>query len=500
MARGYISTLVCAAICGLSATLSLMPNLGCGTSGNSQTKNPPPLLRRLSADQFSNTTSQHATEVEPSIAGFGSTLVAAFQMGRFFDGGASGIGFATSNDNGANWQDGLLPGMTVFAGGIYNGVSDPSVAYDQAHGTWLIGSLAIFGTTDRAVVSRSQDGLNWNDPIAVSKTRDVDKPWITCDNSQSSPYYGHCYMAWDDPSMNGLIWVSTSADGGQNWSPASTAGDSATGIGGVPVVQPNGTVIVPASDDSGERMIAFTSGDGGLTWSSTVIISSISDHLVAGNLRNLALPMSAIDATGLVYVVWPDCRFRTACSSNDIIMSTSSDGITWTQPVQLPIEAVSSTVDHFLPAIAVDPVTGGGSAHLALVYHYYPTANCTELTCSLNIAYVTSQDSGASWSAPTVLAGPITLDWLANTNLGRMVGDYIGVTYSSENSFPAIAVARRTTTAAFDEAIYTTTDPLIQRLAVAAVGREQPVQRAHSDHPPRQFYDLEGRYPRKPLY
>lgn len=103
-------------------------------------------------------------------------------------------------------------------------------------------------------------------------------------------------------------------------------------------------------------------------------------------------------------------------------------------------------------------------------------------------------------SALSVLAGPIALDWLANPKLGRTVGDYIGVIYSSENAFPAIAVARPTTAAAFDEAIYTTTNPLIQGPAVAAVGRAQLVQRTHSDHPPRQFYDLEVRYPRKPRH
>ena len=90
------------------------------------------------------------------------------------------------------------------------------------------------------------------------------------------------------------------------------------------------------------------------------------------------------------------------------------------------------------------------------------------------------------------------VDRLANTKLGRKVGDYIGVTFSSGKAFSAVAVPRPTTAAACDEAIYTTTNPLIQDPVVAAVGREQLVQRAHSDHPPRQFYDLEGRYPRNP--
>jgi len=488
-------------VAGVHAGLLLVATLSCGSGANlggGSPNNPPPLLRRLSTDTFLNDTSQHATEVEPSIAAFGSTLVSVFQLGRFFDGGASDIGFATSIDNGVSWQTGVLSGITVFAGGTYNAVSDPSVAYDRAHATWLIASLATLNS-DMVLVSRSQDGLNWSGPVTVSTTPDADKDWITCDNSQTSPHYGHCYVEWDDPSTNGLFWISTSTDGGQTWSRAANTGNLATGLGGVPVVQPNGTVVVPASDDAGGQMIAFISTDGGSTWSSSTIISPISDHFVAGNLRNDALPMSALDAAGVVYVVWPDCRFRTACTSNDIVLSTSSDGMTWTSPVRIPIDAVSSTADHFLPAIAVDPSTAGSSAHLTLVYHEYSDAACAELTCALSVAYVTSQDGGTNWSAPSQLAGPMSLDWLANTKLGRMVGDYVGAAYSSSNAFPAIAVARPNNLTVFDEATYSTTNPLIQARAVAAVERTQPRPGARSDHPPRRYYDLEHRYPRKPV-
>ena len=82
--------------------------------------------------------------------------------------------------------------------------------------------------------------------------------------------------------------------------------------------------------------------------------------------------MSAIDANGQVYVVWPDCRFRSGCSSNDIVMSTSTDGVKWSDPQRIPIDAVTSTVDHFLPSIAIDPSTAGSTAHLALVLSLLP--------------------------------------------------------------------------------------------------------------------------------
>src|SRR5262249_41162071 len=74
-------------------------------------------LTQISSDRFSNGTSQHATEVEPDTFASGSTIVSAFQVGRFFNGGATDIGFATSTDGGINWSTpGFLPGLTATAG------------------------------------------------------------------------------------------------------------------------------------------------------------------------------------------------------------------------------------------------------------------------------------------------------------------------------------------------------------------------------------------------
>src|SRR6185312_9376023 len=70
-----------------------------------------PLLR-LSKDPFTNSSSQHKTQVEPDTFTFGSTIISVFQSGRFFDGGSSDIGWATSTDNGKTWTHGFLPGTT----------------------------------------------------------------------------------------------------------------------------------------------------------------------------------------------------------------------------------------------------------------------------------------------------------------------------------------------------------------------------------------------------
>jgi len=67
-------------------------------------------LLQVSSDPYTNSTSQHRTEVEPDTFSFGSTIVSAFQVGRFFNGGASNIGFATSSNGGKAWTSGDATG------------------------------------------------------------------------------------------------------------------------------------------------------------------------------------------------------------------------------------------------------------------------------------------------------------------------------------------------------------------------------------------------------
>src|SRR6266536_4664433 len=101
-------------------------------------------LTQVSTDPFTNANSQHRTEVEPDTFQFGSTIVAAFQVGRIFGGASADIGFAVSNNNGTTWSSGFLPGITVNrGGGPFRAASDAAVAFDARHNVWLISSLAI---------------------------------------------------------------------------------------------------------------------------------------------------------------------------------------------------------------------------------------------------------------------------------------------------------------------------------------------------------------------
>jgi hypothetical protein len=415
-------------------------------------------LTQVSTDPFTNTTSQHRTEVEPDTFSAGSTIVSAFQVGRFFDGGASGAGFATSTNGGSTWTHGFLPGITKFQGdGPYDRTSDEAVAFDAKHNTWMISSLALTdsgGVTGAAVVtSRSTDGgLTWTNPVTTATGGSLDKNWIACDNTPTSPFYGNCYTEFDDNGAGNVVELATSSNGGASWTVHST---NATGLGGQPVVRPNGTVLVPYLSNSGQ-IRSFRSTNGGSSWNATVLISTAQDHTVAGNLRTETLPSAEIDAAGTAYVVWQDCRFQSGCPANDIVMSKSTSETTWG-----PVTRITSDGgDHFIPGIGVDATTSGSTAKLGLTYYRYPTANCTASTCQLTAGYTSSANGGSTWSTPTQLAGPMTLSWIADTSQGRMVGDYISTSITGGRAWPAIEVGNAPSGSTFDEATYEPTGGL----------------------------------------
>jgi len=440
---------------------------GGGQPGNPVGSN----LVQISSDGFTVAPGQHATEVEPHMLSNGTTLVAAFQVGRLpkspgVGGGGTDIGWATSVDGGATWTHGTLPGMTTGEGsGIYDAASDPAVAYDAKHGIWMIASLPLSATLQvpAVVVSQSSDGVHWGNPIAADASApSSDKNWIVCDSWPTSPHYGNCYLEWDDPINQDEIVMSTSSDGGSTWGvPAVTSG-AANGIGGQPLVQPNGNVIVPIESTVNPEMIAYQSTDGGASWTAPVSISTIQYHADAGGIRSGPLPSAATDATGTVWVVWEDCRFRNSCSTNDLVYSTSSDGVNWSAVTRIPIDDTSSTVDHFIPGIGIDPLTSGATAHVALHYYYYSQSSCTVSTCQLFVGYLSSANGGSTWSTPTTLtAAPMQLGWLPTSQNGLMVGDYIATSFVNGVPFGAFAVAQQTSggdkggTLTFSEAIYT---------------------------------------------
>jgi hypothetical protein len=127
----------------------------------------------------------------------------------------------------------------------------------------------------------------------------------------------------------------------------------------------------------------------------------------------------------------------------------------------VPIDPVTSGADHFIPGLAVDRRTSGAGAHLALTYYFYPDATCTG-GCQLSVGYISSPDGGRHWGDALQLAGPMSLNDIADTSQGRMVGDYISTSFNASGSAATVFAVGRPHTPAqpFDEAMYAPSTPL----------------------------------------
>ncbi len=421
---------------------------------------------QLSRDTLPLDRAQHETQVEPDSLAVGRTIVVALQSGRFEDGGASAVNWATSTDAGGTWRTGFLPGLSTSAtpGGRFDRVSDPVVAYDANRRLWLIATLGLDDGGVALLVSRSADALRWDPPIvaAVGPAESLDKEWLTCDNGAASPFRGRCYLAYLD-ARSGRIAVQRSDDAGATWSSA-VEPEPVSGLGSIvngayPIVRPDGSLVVAFTAFNAfgtlgvDDIVAMASGDGGITFGDPVIVA----QAIAGEFFGIRAPLLVsgdVDASGTVYLAWSDCRFRPECSGSDIVVARSQVPGTWERPRRVP-PGPTGDVDHFIPGLAVQP----GAEGLAVVYHSFrQQAGCVlELCPGIDVWLARSPDGGRTWSRRRLNAESMPLAWIANTGTGRMLADYVSTSWAGGRPVPVFALATEPSAGLFRQAIFATT-------------------------------------------
>lgn len=235
----------------------------------------------------------------------------------------------------------------AMLGGAANGDNGVFVASTTASGTAFNTAIPVSTNTkasaifnDKEWIAIDRTGGTFNNRIYVSWTK---------------------FTNLGLPGQTSNILLSFSQDKGITWSAPILVSPSTNTQGSQVAVGPNGEVYVSWSDVSSTIKFAKSS-DGGATFSVPQTVTGVTSvgKIVNGGFRMDNFPRMAVDTTlganrGNIYIVWNDKRLGTP----KIFFTRSTDGgITWNTPNAVVNE---TDKDQLQPALAVD---ANGIIHL----------------------------------------------------------------------------------------------------------------------------------------
>jgi hypothetical protein len=285
---------------------------------------------------------------------------------------------------------------------------------DDGAGHWVcVWCMGVGSGQDRdfdILVTRSDDnGDAWTAPAILDPFADAPPeqefeddfhPFVVTDG------VGHWVATWYTHDNHGGtigddtdILVSVSTNGGATWTPSvplNTDAETDTISDNTPVIATDGQglwvaiwnrVLTPEADTD---LVISHSLDNGETWSAPVLFhpSMASDPGYNG------MPWLATDKAGHWVLVWTseDPLGGTIGTDQDILVSCSTNGLTWTDPAPLNSDAATSNgLEDRQPRLAWD---GAGRWLAVWYYGEWP---------EYDIKFSYSDDHGATWSAAQYL-------------------------------------------------------------------------------------------------
>jgi hypothetical protein len=333
-------------------------------------------VRVNNPEQDLRTLEDITTQSEPAVAGYGRTVVVAYNDSGQFTGflGSSFMGYSRSADGGLTFTDlGPIPGSLTGAS-----LGDPGLAVDRL-GNFYAAGLAVEsfrppGTQNTIGIWKSTNsGLSWAPPVypPPGTAGFSDKPFIVVDTTQTRTS-GNVYVSWTQfgAPIPGVplqvpIFFSRSTDGGISFSPAiqiSQPGDNCQGS--EPAVGPSGEVYVTWMRWAPAPAAIFVakSLNGGATFGPPVVVRPIMPigfrlaggpiGILTGNFRVNSFPRIDVNrVNGHVYIVYnanppgPD-------GADVFFVRSTNGGTTWSEPIRVNDD--TGEFDQFFPDVAAN--------------------------------------------------------------------------------------------------------------------------------------------------
>jgi len=295
-----------------------------------------------------------------------------------------------SSDGGATWGAPAplqVPGQRGW---------DSQIAVDPVDGRTVWAAWLERDKSD-IVVARSDDfGATWTRATVDDTNAGTDKPILAVRG-------GDVYVAYNHSQT---IWVSASHDRGETWSSVkaqpTAKGRLGWSLAGGGTVTPDGDVLFSwagYTQNGGAKgpvnLYVSSSGDGGATWSDTLLDVSGSPPDCSADLCGWAFlgaqATLTSDSTGTLYALWNAGPETPRGAPERIFFARSTDGgRTWS--ASQDVSPAPAGVDHSFPAIAAD---GSGTVRIAWMD---ARAGGGSLW---NVYQRASTDGGVTWSPET---------------------------------------------------------------------------------------------------
>ena len=281
-------------------------------------------------------------------------------------------------------------------------------------------------------------GRTWGPPVPVIVDTNIeffnDKTANAADSGAHSPFRGNAYVTWDrlddtstdtEDNFTGPAMFSRSTNGGASFSTPKVIFDTGTNeqtIGDVPVVLPDGTIVVAGTfidADANQSLFVVRSTDGGVRWSRPRLVQDEPTFTIPNVRSGDTVPSFAVDRrTGRIYAAWEDSRVSVGARDDILVMSSDDAGRTWSDPVQAN-DTPPSAQSAFTPAVQVDDQGRVGIVYYDLRADASPD-DAQQLTTEW---YTQSRDGGRTFARSKALTPSFDMA-AAPDSSGLFLGDY----------------------------------------------------------------------------
>lgn len=327
-----------------------------GTAGAERPQSPAALPANvLVNDPNADATTQDTQSETTLVLGSGSNILVSFNdSGSDLAPDASFTGIARSTDGGSTFTDQGRPPASASSD-----AGDPVFARNNTTGRTILTTLGFNSGAVLQAFRTDDDGASYQGPVDCDGGgTNNDKEWVACDNFVGTGQ-GNFYLYYRDFGAGGGMSFTRSTDGGLTWSSRILL---ASGSGQGAWVTVGADHAVYAVWLAGSSIVLKKSTDQGLSFGAQIPVQTLrttgvnGDLALGGGFRSNAFPQVVThpgDASQL-YMVWNDKGVTPSPDKANVYFSQSTDGgATWSAAVQVNTDA--GTNDNWSPVLAITP-------------------------------------------------------------------------------------------------------------------------------------------------